>query len=217
MAKHLFGYLKKFPDKWITIDSSKHRPMGELSGVGEPGEDWSELYPYAKETINWDPRHPKPLGKPLDSIVYFDSNFAHDEVTRKSISGTIGFVGNTPVSWSSRRQGAVATSTYSAELCAAKAGVEEAINIWYMLRSLGVRLSGATRVVGDNLGALQSVSKPGTPCKKKTSMVSYHFVRETHASGEVAMRKIHTDFNLADPFTKALDKGVFWRHFRKVY
>ena len=217
MARHLFGYLKKHPIQWITIDSKKHVPMGEVTAVNESGEDWSELYPEAKDSINWDPKHPKPLGPALDTTVYFDSNFAHDEVTRKSISGTIGYVGNTPVSWCSRRQGAVATSTYSAELCAAKAGVEEAINIRYMLRSLGVRLAGSTRVIGDNLGALQSVSRPGTPCKKKNSMVAYHFVREVHASGEVAVRKIHTDFNLADPFTKALTKGVFWRHFKKIY
>ena len=43
-------------------------------------------------------------------------------------------MGNTPIIWKSRRQGAVQTSTYGAELCAMRMAVEEAITIRYMLR-----------------------------------------------------------------------------------
>ena len=34
----------------------------------------------------------------------------------------------------------------------------------------------------------------------------YHFVREKVNKGEINLLKVHTDDNLADPFTKALAK-----------
>ncbi|GJX63150.1 hypothetical protein Tco_0296050 [Tanacetum coccineum] len=35
----------------------------------------------------------------------------------------------------------------------------------------------------------------------------YHYVRECIELGEINLLKVHTDDNLADPFTKALPKG----------
>ncbi|GKF86152.1 hypothetical protein Tco_0253979 [Tanacetum coccineum] len=35
----------------------------------------------------------------------------------------------------------------------------------------------------------------------------YHYVREQVESGEIKILKVHTDDNLADPFTKALPRG----------
>ena len=52
-----------------------------------------------------DPKFPKPKGEELLTHVYFDSNWAHDETTRKSILGCIAFVGNTPIMWMSKRIG----------------------------------------------------------------------------------------------------------------
>jgi len=149
--------------------------------------------------------------------VYFDSNWAHDEVTRRSITGVIGFIGNTPVTWLSKRQGAIATSTYLAELCAAKIGTEEAITLHYMLRSLGVPVKGSTLLIGDNLGSLISTSSPTSPCKKKHSQIAYHYVRECNAAGIISVRKINTEYNYADVGTKALGKKSFWEHFRRLF
>ena len=117
----------------------------------------------------------------------------------------------------SKRQGVIATSTYSAELCAARQGTEEAINVRYMLRSLGIPLAGKTILAGDNLGSLISATKPGSPCKKKHSSIAYHYVRECNAAGIIDVCKVHTDYNLADPFTKALGKNKFWGNFGSIF
>jgi len=81
-----------------------------------------------------DKNFPKPLGEELDVNIYFYSDHGHNRKTGRSISGIIVYVGNTPIIWKSRRQGAVQTSTYGAELCAMRMAVEEAITICYMLR-----------------------------------------------------------------------------------
>ena len=212
----VFKYINQFPSKWIRIDHSDHIPKGTLEDPTK-GKivEWMDYYPDAQEEI--DKRCPKPKGKPLSTFVYFDSNYAHDEVTRRSVTGTVTLVGNTPVAWMSKRQGAIATSTYSAELCAARQGTEEAINVRYMLRSLGVPVFGKTKLIGDNLGSLISATQPGSPCKKKHSAVAYHYVRECNAAGIIEICKIGTEFNLADAFTKALVKNKFWSIYKTIF
>ena len=127
------------------------------------------------------------------------------------------FIGNTPVSWISKRQSAIATSTYSAELCAAKVGAEEAVSLRYMLRSLGVPVGGRTKLIGDNLGSLLSTTNPAALLKKKHSNVAFHYVRECNAAGIVEVLEIGTDLNLADQFTKALDKVKYSTQARGAY
>ena len=201
----------------MTLDPSPHKPFGELTSPHKNLDvEWQEYYPDAEEEL--DPKRPAPLKtKPLTTTVYFDSNHAHDKVTRRSVSGVIAYIGNCPVAWMSKHQGAIATSTYSAELCAARQGAEEAINLRYMLRSLGVPLQGRTLLIGDNLSCLISTSKPGTPCKNKSSSIAYHYVRECNAAGIIDIKKIHTDFNLSDVFTKALGKGPFMGMIGRIF
>jgi hypothetical protein len=215
-ATRIFKYLNRHPDEWVKIDPSPHVPPAALDVPnGLDSADWKQHYQDAKEEL--DPKSPPPRGAFMDTVIYFDSNWAHDEITRRSISGVVSFIGNTPVSWLSKRQGAIATSTYSAELCAAKVGAEEAVALRYMMRSLGINLRGKTILAGDNLGALTSATQPGSPCKKKHVNIAYHYVRECNAAGIIDIRKIHTDFNPSDPFTKALGKNKFWIHFRFLF
>ena len=218
-AVYVYKYLNYAPEKWIKLDPGAHKTPGPvyspLDGQKENGVDWSHTYPDAVEEL--DPKFPPPRGVGMDTAVYFDSNWGHDEVTRRSITGVIGFIGNTPVTWLSKRQGAIATSTYSAELAAAKVGAEEAISLRYMLRSLGVPLLGRTLLIGDNLGSLISSCSPASPCKKKHTQIAFHYVRECNAAGILEIKKIGTEFNYADVGTKALDKTAFGAHFNRLF
>ena len=215
--ERVFGYLEKFPKRSIIIDPETHEPTGSVDKpyTAKDETQWKDIYPGACEEL--DPKFPPPKGHPLTTGIYFDSNHAHDEVNRRSITGILTYVGGTPISWISKRQGAIATSTYTAEMAAAKTAAEEAISIRYMLRSLGVPVEGRTFLWGDNLGSLTSQDNPGAQCKKKHSQVAFHYVRECNAAGIIDVRKIHTDFNLSDPFTKPLGRIAFDRAFDRIY
>ena len=119
--------------------------IGDIKGKGADTKLWLEKYPNASEEI--DEGLPEPRGKPLSTTVYFDSDHAHDQVTRRSVLGVISFVGSTPISWKSKRQGTIKASSYSAEFCAVRVASKEAIALRYMLRSLGVPVLGATSLV----------------------------------------------------------------------
>jgi hypothetical protein len=210
-AIRMFKYLNAHPERWIKIDPTPHKTMGDvpLDDPFAPQDkaNWTRLYGDLKEEV--DPKFPKPLMKALTTAVYFDSNWAHDKKTRRSITGIIAFIGNTPVSWSSKRQGAIATSTYSAEMMAGRCGAEEVISLRYMLRSMGVPLDGPTALIGDNLGSLMTAANPGADCKKRHVSIAWHYLRECQVMGALVLKKIDTKRNPSDTNTKALDKGTF--------
>jgi hypothetical protein len=141
LAFHLFGYLKKNPNRRIVLDSRPLIVDDELK-KNSLHPDFLEDYPDASEDI--DPSLPAPHGSELTTSVFFDADHAHDHVTRRSISGIIVFVGSTPVLWQSKGQGCIATSTYCAEFVSMRTAVEEAISIRYMLRCVGVPVTEPT-------------------------------------------------------------------------
>ena len=118
--------------------------------------DFLQDYPDATEEI--DNNFPTVFGPVLQTTLLVDSDHAHDKLTRKSLTGWVGFVGSTPCSWGSKRQGSIASSTYAAEFSALKIATEEAIGLRYMLRCLGCNIPSdgtcPTRIFGDNLHLL---------------------------------------------------------------
>jgi Reverse transcriptase (RNA-dependent DNA polymerase) len=99
LALHLFGYLKKNPNRRIVLDS---RPLIIDDDLRHDSfhPDFLDDYPDAKEDVGTD--FPPAFGRELDTTVFFDADHAHDHVTRRSISGLIVFVGSTPVIWTSK-------------------------------------------------------------------------------------------------------------------
>jgi hypothetical protein len=116
-ALRVFGYLKKRPNRRIVVDSRDPTLIGGQDALDlDYTEEFNDQYPEAFEEI--DCNAPTPLVGEMEITVFVDSDHAHDKITRKSISGIIIFVGRTPVFYSSKRQGAISTSTYGAEFCA---------------------------------------------------------------------------------------------------
>jgi len=146
-----FSYLKEFPDRRIKVD---HQDLKVLPVLPTPDASFKEQYPDAFEEL--DERFPIPFGPPIQSSIFFDSDHAHDLKTKRSCTGIIVYVGSTPVTWSSKRQTSIQTSSYGAECMAGKTACEEAISIRYMLRCHGVRIKGPTILYGDNMGMVQS-------------------------------------------------------------
>ena len=204
----LFGYLKKYPDKSLSIDG--RNPIYAPDHESELRPDFADQYSYASEEI--DRMFPEPLGAELATTIFFDSDHAHDKITGRSISGVIVMVGRTPVIWKSKRQGAVATSTYGAEFSAMRLATEEAHTIRYMLRSLGIKVEKPTRIYGDNLGVIQNATMPEGTLKKKHVALSYHFVREAVAVNVISAFKVAGKDNFADVFTKPLERDGFMHH-----
>ena len=67
----------------------------------------------------------------------------------------------------------------------------------------------------DNISNMQLAKNPVFHARMKHIEVHYHFVRERVLSGEVELRYGHTDWQVADIFTKALGVDKL-QHFSKM-
>ena len=209
--RKIFGYLKKYPNRGFVINPQDFNPIPSNEKL-EP--DFGNQYADFSEEI--DEKLPVPKMKELSTTILVDSDHGHDRKTGRSITGMISFVGQTPIYWSSKRQGAVQTTTFGAEFTALKKAVEEAVTMRYYLRSMGVLVTKPSVIYGDNLSAIVNVTDPGSQLNKKYLALSYHYCREHFSAGIVDIRKIDGKDNCSDALTKALNGSEFHSHFSEI-
>jgi len=100
--------------------------------------------------------------------------------------------------------------TFRSEFVAMRQATQLIEALRYKLRMFGILIDAsptttAARVYGDKNGAVISNSSIPTPTlTKKHNAICYHRVSEAVAAGTTASGKVHTDYNVADLFTKQL-------------
>jgi hypothetical protein len=139
---------------------------------------------------------------------YVDSDYAGDLDKSKSTSGYVFTLAGGAVSWVSKLQSIVATSTTEAEYVAATQASKEAIWLQMLLEELGHKQEKIA-LFCDSQSALHLAKNPAFHSKTKHIRVQYHFVREKVEEGSVDIQKIHTKDNLADMLTKPINNDKF--------
>ena len=117
----------------------------------DPGESHlnaaKRILKYLKGTQNVGLWYPK--DSPFELIGYSDADFAGCKIDRKSTSGTCQFLGDRLVSWHSKKQQSIATSTAEAEYVAAGSCCAQILWMRQQLRDYGTIL-GPTPIHCDN-------------------------------------------------------------------
>lgn len=145
------------------------------------------------------------FGSNAGSLVgYVDSDYAGDKETRRSRTGYVFMLGGGPISWQSKLQSVVATSTAEAEYVAGAHAAREAVWLRRVACFLGVPTADALPVHIDNQAALHMATNGSDSARTKHIDVVHHFLREAVARGSIRMVYISTEDNPADIFTKAL-------------
>jgi len=143
--------------------------------------------------------------------VFVDADHARDKVTRRSVTGIILLLNNTPLVWVSKRQRTVEVSTYGSEMVAARIAVELVMEMRYKLRMLGVQLEEKSVMVGDNMSVVLNTTIPSSVLIKKHLACSYHRIHEAIAGRIIDFAHIDSVENLADVNTKPLGNVAFHR------
>ena len=97
---------------------------------------------------------PDPMGSEVMITVYIDTDHAQDKVNRRSVTGIILLINNTPLVWISKHQKTVEMSIYGSELVAAQIATELIIEMHYKLRMLGVKVERTSLMIGDNMSVV---------------------------------------------------------------
>ena len=200
-AMRIIRYLHTYPKGMIVMDPNRRACNGEFLHH----DTWGQFYPDCHEEIPTD--MPEGKGPAVRITAYFDADHATDTETRRSVSGVIVFVNNTPVKWIAKRQATVESSTHGAELVAARLATETIMELRYKLRMLGVRIDGPADVYGDNNSVVINLTVPSSGLKKKHNSIAFHRVREAVAGGVIRMAHVRSEDNLADICTKSLPKS----------
>ncbi|KAK6146377.1 hypothetical protein DH2020_020246 [Rehmannia glutinosa] len=143
----------------------------------------------------------KPVG-------YSDSDYVGCRVDKKSTSGTCQMLGNRLVSWFSKKQNSIATSTAEAEYIAAGICCAQVLWMRQQLRYYDIE-EKEILIMCDNTSAIAITQNPVLHSGTKHIDVRYHFIRDHVEKKDITMEYISTDKQLADIFTKTLCESRF--------
>jgi hypothetical protein len=139
---------------------------------------------------------------PLEGWVDADWAGCHD--TRRSTTGYVFKINGSAITWSSKRQQTVASSTVEAEYIAMAEAAREAIWLRNLLRELGFKSLLTTKLHVDNQGALRLALNPSTHQRTKHIDIKHHLIRELVEGGTIDLRYVATMEQQADILTKSL-------------
>jgi len=168
-------------------------------------DQWRDFYPEAIDPLPHG--MPEALGKSVQIICYVDANHAGNLLNRRSHSGILIYVNNTPVIWYSKRQNTVETSSFGSEFVTLRTATELVEALRYKLRCFGVRLDGPASIFCDNKSVVTNANLPTSMLNKRHNAICYHRVRESQAAGRIRVGWIPGERNLADLLTKTTMAG----------
>jgi hypothetical protein len=149
---------------------------------------------------------------------YTDASFQTDADDFKSQTGYVFILNGGAVVWKSSKQETTADSTTEAEYIAASEAAKEAVWIRKFVGELGVVPSMADPITlhCDSTGAIAQAMEPRSHNRSKHVMRKYHLIREIVDRKEIAIEKIPSEDNVADPLTKALSQDRHEMHMGKL-
>ena len=140
-----------------------------------------------------------------------DSSFADCEFTARSTSGFVVWYGGCPIAWECKRQPLVTMSTMESEYVAASRAVLEIRYINQLTEWMKIPRPNPVQCHEDNAACVAISTNPVHRQRSKHINVKYHNVREACLNKEVVLLQVWTEHQVADIFTKSLEKTVFNR------
>lgn len=137
-------------------------------------------------------------------IGYVDVDWASDVNDRRSITGYVFVMAGGAVSWSSKKQDSVALSSMEAEYMAAASATREAVWMRTFLSEIRILPTQRIRLLIDNQSAISLAKNTVFHSRTKHIAIRYHFIRKKVDSGEIELKYVPTNWQVADVLTKAL-------------
>jgi hypothetical protein len=135
---------------------------------------------------------------------YVDANWASNVNDRKSTSGYVFMLGNSAISWSSKKQTSVALSSTEAEYIAGAHTAKKAVWLRQLLSELGQDTSSPTVLHINNQSTIAIARNPEFHDHMKHIDIHYHFLRQVVDDGTLELVYTPTGEQVADVPTKGL-------------
>ncbi|KAM2533008.1 hypothetical protein PS1_001548 [Malus domestica] len=143
---------------------------------------------------------------------FSDADWAGDPNDRRSTTGLVVFLGNNPISWSSKKQQTVSRSSTEAEYRALSSTAAELDWIQQILHFLTIKLQDPPVLFCDNMSAIALSFNLVQHQRTKHIDVDVHFVRERVAAKKLLVQFVSSSEQFADILTKGLSSPLFKTH-----
>nr|GEW12226.1 hypothetical protein [Tanacetum cinerariifolium] len=158
------------------------------------------------------------LKRELRVSCYTDAGYLTDADDLKSQTGYVFVLNGGAVDWKSAKQSIFATSFAEAEYIAAFDASKEAVWVRKFIFRMSVvpTIEEPITMYCDNTGAIAIANESGITKGARHFCAKVHYLREVIELDDIKLEKVHTDDNLADPFTKALAFPKHSKHTRNI-
>ncbi|GKB98520.1 retrovirus-related pol polyprotein from transposon TNT 1-94, partial [Tanacetum coccineum] len=159
------------------------------------------IFRYLRGIVNRGLWYPKDSSIALTAFA--DADHAGCQDTRRSISGSMQFLRDRLVSWSSKRQKSAAISSTEAEYIAMSGCCAQILWMRSQLTDYGLGFNKIPMYC-DNKSAIALSCNNVQHSRSKHIDIRFHFIKEHVENGVIELYFVNTEYQLADIFTKAL-------------
>ncbi|KAL5553057.1 hypothetical protein UlMin_040458 [Ulmus minor] len=139
----------------------------------------------------------------LDMRAYSDADHGRDPTSHKFVTGFCIFLGDSLISWKSKKQTVVSQSSIEAEYHAMASTTKEIVWLHWLLADMGVSLSHPTPMYCDNKSAIQIAHNSVFHERTKHIEIDCHLTRHHLKHGTITLPFFPSSLQLADFFTKS--------------
>nr|GFB45340.1 retrovirus-related Pol polyprotein from transposon TNT 1-94 [Tanacetum cinerariifolium] len=164
------------------------------------------IFCYLKGTINLGLWYSKDFV--FDLIVYSDTDHAGCHLDRKSTSGSVQFLEDKLVCWSSKKQNCVSISTVESEYVAVSSCCAQVLWMRTQLTDYGFFYDKVS-IYCDAKSAIAISCNPVQHTRTKHIDVRYHFIKDHVEKGMIELYFVSIEYQLTDLFTKSLLEARF--------